>query len=245
MEKLLLSREEFYSLCRNMSGNIDFERVIAPIMLEAQTVDIKPKLGDRLLSDVLTAIENAKKPQTLELVTICDKKWSLKAELDMETWQTVYVRDQYLGEENCRQVSSLCKVTYEVERTADNKYEYDRAIVDCTANPFTDLLEGGSYTDTCGNFRTFSGLKKAAAYYTYARFLRNPNGFLSATGFVQADSDYSSFVEFRDKERTVIDMKAVADTYMDECLGYVRNKMNDYLCENKPKQSGFISVIGD
>lgn len=86
------------------------------------------------------------------------------------------------------------------------------------------LLEGGEYEDGCGCRRVFAGLYQAESYYVYARMLRNPNGFLSPTGFRQATDTYSTYAESRERESTIIAVKEAADSYMRDCLAYARDR---------------------
>ncbi len=50
----------------------------------------------------------------------------------------------------------------------------DELLMDIRLNPekYNDLLNGGEYKDKCGYKHTFSGLKTALAYYTYARIVK-------------------------------------------------------------------------
>lgn len=83
------------------------------------------------------------------------------------------------------------------------------------------LLAGGRYTDRNGVERVFAGLYKAIAYYVYARMLRNPNGFLSATGFRQPTDSYSTYAEVKERESALLAVMQAADTYMADCIRYI------------------------
>lgn len=149
--------------CRHFSENIDYERVIMPIVEEAVQLDITPQIGEEVTDD-------------------------------------------------------------------------------------TTLLSGGTFTDCHGVRRTFAGLNKAAAYYVYARLLRNPNGFLSSTGFRQSVDNYSNYVEYKERESTIIAVKEAADSYMADCIAYVNSvqSLRDKLpCNRRRRRTSISAIVGN
>lgn len=124
----------------------------------------------------------------------------------------------------------------EVDKTGDPENE-----------PLLLLLSGGQY-EGCGGTAIFDGLYKAESYYVYARLLRNPNGFLSATGFRQSTDNYSNYAEYKERESTIIAVKQAADSYMADCMAYIRSvpelaKLSG--CGSHRRHGGITHVIGE
>ena len=82
------------------------------------------------------------------------------------------------------------------------------------------LMEGGEYT-VCGETRTFAGLKRALAYYTWARLVNSATHHLTRFGYVVKSDDYSRSADLRERQQAVGDATAIANAYMHECLRYI------------------------
>lgn len=88
------------------------------------------------------------------------------------------------------------------------------------------LIEGGSYYDRCGNKKMFAGLKKATAYYAYARVVKNGNAVQTRFGHVIKSDDYSEPSDLKNRLQAYNDAFSVADQYLKECLNYlIANKL--------------------
>lgn len=125
-----------------------------------------------------------------------------------------------------------------------SNFDPDKATED---SPLLTLLRGGQY-DGCGGTSVFDGLYKAEAYYVYARLLRNPNGFLSATGFRQSTDTYSNYAEYKERESTIIAVKQAADSYMADCMAYIRSvpELTQLAgCGQHRRYGGITHVIGE
>lgn len=92
---------------------------------------------------------------------------------------------------------------------------------DAESVPYSVLLNGGVYTDICGRSHVLAGLKKALAYYAYARLVRIADNELTRYGFVAKADDYSDRVSEKGKAAAVADARIVADGYMRECLRFL------------------------
>lgn len=94
------------------------------------------------------------------------------------------------------------------------------------ADPITDsvatLLNGGSYEDGCGYGHYFVGLRRALAYYVWARLVKTSINHLTRFGFVQKRDEYSDTVEYRERQAAYNDAFAIADGYMRGCLDYLQ-----------------------
>lgn len=93
---------------------------------------------------------------------------------------------------------------------------------------YETLLNGGSYTDSCGETHSFSGLKRTLAYYTYARLVKNADGNLTRYGFVEKDNEYSNNVEFKKQLMAYNDAFSIANTYLKECVMFLTENKKDY-----------------
>lgn len=115
--------------------------------------------------------------------------------------------------------------------------------------PDDTLMEGGTYTDGCGRKHVIAGVKRALAYYAYARIIRTGSQVQTRGGWVEKEGDYSELADARQREKSAQEMTDIADRYMNECLAYVyeSDKWPDYENEakNKVNNSRYnLRVIG-
>lgn len=89
------------------------------------------------------------------------------------------------------------------------------------------LLVGGEYETKCGDKKLLVGLKSALAYYSYARLVKNGDGYVTRFGFLNKENEYSGRPEFKEKLQAYNDAFDVASRYMKECV--------DYLNENRDR----------
>jgi hypothetical protein len=94
-----------------------------------------------------------------------------------------------------------------MEEAPDKKYE--------------TLLEGGKWTDKCGDTRLLTGVKTALAYYALARIVRDGNIQASTYGAVVKDDQYSAEPERTERQRQYRELFSQADSYMAEALAYI------------------------
>ncbi|MCD8265694.1 MAG: hypothetical protein LUC33_00925 [Prevotellaceae bacterium] len=92
------------------------------------------------------------------------------------------------------------------------------------------LMDGGDYEFwPCGDRRTgpmrrsFGGLKKALAYYAYARILRNSGLTVTRYGVVRKNDEYGTRADSRDIGVAAEDAVEMGDLYMQECLVYIHD----------------------
>lgn len=85
---------------------------------------------------------------------------------------------------------------------------------------FSRLMEGGEY-EACGETRTFAGLKRTLAYYTWARLINSATHHITRYGYVVKSDDYSRSADLRERQQAVGDATAIANAYMHECLRYI------------------------
>lgn len=88
--------------------------------------------------------------------------------------------------------------------------------------PYSTLLCGGEYTDKCGSFRSFSGLKVSIAYFVYVKTLMTGDIESTRFGFVQKDGQYSQHISSAQRSAAYNDAMEVAQCYLRECIDYCR-----------------------
>lgn len=89
------------------------------------------------------------------------------------------------------------------------------------AERFGLLLEGGSWTDNAGHVRYCMGLKRAAAYFVYARVLRDGNIQATRYGAVNKTNEHSTEPVIAERRRMYEEFFATADRYLKDCLLYL------------------------
>lgn len=82
------------------------------------------------------------------------------------------------------------------------------------------LMEGGEY-EVDGEKRTFAGLKRALAYYVWARLVNASTLHLTRFGFVIKTDDHSRTADLRERQAAAGSATAIANEYMKECLDYI------------------------
>ena len=114
-----------------------------------------------------------------------------------------------------------------------------------TANAHLDLLmDGGAYTYDNNKYR-FDGLYTAVAYYTYARMIKSQAGNLGVTGYRTPNDQYNSLADLKDRQTAYTDVKSMADSYMADCLSYLKRKKSEtgfVGCDTKKRRTNIIVV---
>jgi hypothetical protein len=94
------------------------------------------------------------------------------------------------------------------------------------------LLDGGEYNpgDGCdcgtdGETRYCNGLRKALAYFVYAKMLRNDGAIIARAGAMQHNDQYAYHVNDAELKR-YDDTMNVAERYLGECLEYANRHNN-------------------
>lgn len=106
----------------------------------------------------------------------------------------------------------------------------DALFLDIKRDPYEYdvLLNGGEYTDSKGQEKTFKGLVAALNYFTYARLVKNNDLNVASFANVYKESDYSSRVEHKEKVAAYNDAFTVADMYLQECLRYLNDNADKF-----------------
>lgn len=115
-------------------------------------------------------------------------------------------------------------------------------------NPYTLLLNGGAWVDSCGKLCCLVGLKTALAYYALARIVRDGNIQASTYGAVVKDDQYSSDPERTERQRQYRELFAQADTYMAEIINFLTKNCSffpEYTVKGKMRSNRMtVRVIG-
>lgn len=111
---------------------------------------------------------------------------------------------------------------------------------------YEELLEGG-ICEIKGKKLGFGGLKRAVAYYVWARMVKCSVHHLTRFGFVNKNDDNSHAVEWKERQAAYNDAYAVADNYMKECLAYIKDKSIAQVGEVSQisKKRTFLKTIGE
>ena len=157
-----------------------------------------------------------------------------------------------------QEITTLCRFTdlddedlarfIETAEEIDIKTQLGCELLDkLRANPetYAELLDGGRYEDKDGGFFTFSGLKKALAFYAYSRAAKQGTEIMTRTGLVDKMNDYSQKSDQKTRETVAKETRDIADYYMREVLQYCKHK--GYIPDDaKPlRRKNVYRVIGE
>lgn len=92
-----------------------------------------------------------------------------------------------------------------------------------TAECDTILMDGGSYTDSCGNLQIIGGLKKGLAYYAYGLIVRNGSTRQTRFGLVEKEEEHSERATLKDRLRESDEAIEIGNVYINECLEYIKD----------------------
>ena len=90
------------------------------------------------------------------------------------------------------------------------------------------LLKGGEYETLDGEVSDIAGLKKAIAYYVYARLLTMVDHNVTRYGLVNKENDDSNRVSWAEKNKEIQNAIETANCYMKEIVEYMRNYPDKY-----------------
>lgn len=106
------------------------------------------------------------------------------------------------------------------------------------------MLDGGEWTDKKGELRYCSGLRKALAYYTYAKLLRSDGAIITRSGTIR-HRDEEADHEGDDKLRRYNDTTSMAERYLSEVLEYLSEHRKDKRAKPIKTTRARIRAIGD
>lgn len=94
------------------------------------------------------------------------------------------------------------------------------------------LMDGGYYNGPKGRAYCH-GLRKATAYFAYARLLRNNQVSVTAFGVVQKTGSYSQPSDSQQVATAIADTVKMAEIYLHSCVEYL-HRDNECQCGGKP-----------
>lgn len=113
----------------------------------------------------------------------------------------------------------------ELYEKLDNQEEHDEI-----------LLDGGYYDGPKGRAYCH-GLRRAVAYFAYARLLRNNQVNVTAFGVVQKTGSYSQPMDAQQIDAAATDATKMAELYLHTCVVYL-HRNDDGGCGHKRKEPG-------
>ena len=112
-------------------------------------------------------------------------------------------------------------------------------------NTYLDkLLAGGSY-EHCDDTYEFEGLEAAIANYTHAGLMDAQAGFLAVGGFRSGSDTYSSMADYKDRRNNYDAVMAVAESYMQDCITYLRRNAKGAefeVCRSRVRKNRFFTI---
>lgn len=110
------------------------------------------------------------------------------------------------------------------------------------------LLEGGAWDDTFVSGESTKqmchGLKKALAYFVYAKMSKVDGSILTRSGSVQHNDTYADRAEDKQRVAKYNDVMNIAEEYLNGCLLYLKHWRGDKI---KPVRGSRVHIhaIGD
>ena len=109
------------------------------------------------------------------------------------------------------------------------------------------LLNGGKWKETTNEesqSRMCGGLKKALAYFVYAKMSMSDGVILTRSGSMQHDDSYAQRSEDKNRVRRYNEVMNIAEEYLDGCLQYLKQWKGEKI---KPVRGTRVHIhaIGD
>lgn len=105
------------------------------------------------------------------------------------------------------------------------------------------FLDGGEYGDD--GERYTNGIRKALAYYVYAKMTRADGSILSRAGAMRHMDDYSQHYQDSGGNKQYNDIMDMAEKYLSNALEYLRLYTNDGEVKKQRGTRAHIHAIGD
>lgn len=103
--------------------------------------------------------------------------------------------------------------------------------------------DGGEWKDDKDNVQYCNGLRKALAYFTYAKMIRSDGAILSRAGNMRHRDDYGDHVD-DSKLKEYNDIMSMAESYLNSAMLYLKNKSTNPVQPIRGTRS-HIYAIGD
>lgn len=103
------------------------------------------------------------------------------------------------------------------------------------------LLEGGVYVDSKQKKHVFKGLRRALAYFVYAKMAKNDGAMVSRSGFMQHEDEYARRLDDKNRVNKYNDLMNVAEVYLSGALEYL--KTWDEMKNVKPVRGSRVHIV--
>ena len=107
------------------------------------------------------------------------------------------------------------------------------------------LLSGGTFKNANGENEKCFGLKKALAYFVYAKMSMSDGSIITRSGNIQHNDSHAERKEQKEKVNRYDDVMNVAEEYLNSCLKYLKT-LSGYEETKRVKQTRLrIKAVGD
>lgn len=89
------------------------------------------------------------------------------------------------------------------------------------------LLDGGEFKDASGTARRCFGLRRALAYFVYAKMAMADGGMLTRSGLTRHNDSYATREDGKGRARRYNDVMEIAETYLGSCLAFMKSVEGD------------------
>jgi len=86
------------------------------------------------------------------------------------------------------------------------------------------LVNGGSYEDSQGVYKSLSGLKVAIAYFVYVKVMMSGDIESTRFGMMQKNDQYGQHISQSSRSAAYSEATDVANQYLKECIAFCRSK---------------------
>lgn len=161
----------------------------------------------------------------------------------------------HLDEEDVNAYISECEDQYIIPAIKYKNFkgcvENDQSVwddyFDSTFNPKI-FLDGGEWVSDEGTVKEeahyINGVRKALAYFVYARMVRSDGNILSRAGAMRHRDDYADHNQDPNRNQ-YNDVMGMAEHYLAECVAYLRMNVKDLEIEKVKGTRARIKAIGD
>lgn len=193
------------------------------------TVSETPQVGDAVYTSPNVESEDVISAVVDNTITVLDKTYNRANDKDetvdlfhhIITEKEMYelTRANYMDSAHCETFIEEAEMMYLKGVLGDELF------LDLTMTPlsgkYTLLLDGGRY-ECDGHVRYFKGLKKALAYFAYARAVKSGSNVSTRSGNKTKRNEYSEDTQFQDVNMQYREAFEVADQYLADCVTYIK-----------------------
>ncbi len=244
MSEALLINRRILNGFEKLSANVDNDKINVAIS-EAQDLDLRPFLGKAFFDDLIGNFSNANGASSF-LLTVATTTASngnfLNQPLVTVTgsgtgaFATFQV---YGGRVQQKIVINTPGQNYNIGDTVTcaalpgavftiSDVSIELVISGSTSQPYKDLFNGKSYTDTQGHGIIYKGIVPALAYWTLARYVEGSSFEFTSTGLVTKDHDEAKAISQKDIIVIANRMRSKANAKANDIIQFLYNNIGTY-----------------